>query len=148
MKNIKDIVLAGDKRPAVLEDCSRLIDEEVASKGGLSGVGIKLAYKTVKALKPTMIRDSVDFLLDDFLDRLQPFYETFQNQKLAGGIEQFVVSNASPIAEALLGITDARAAKSKNNIVKGAYGKLRPEGKKQVEAAMPRIGRMLAKHGA
>jgi len=148
MKTLKDILLTEAKRPAVLDDCAVLIDEEVASKGGLSGLAIKASFKIVKALKPGMIRDSVDYLLDDFVDRLQPFYDDFQNQGAAGGIEKFVVAKSAPIAETLLGITDARASRSKNKVIKSAYEKLRPEGKRQVEAAMPRIGKMLAKHGA
>lgn len=148
MATLKELLLTEGKRPALLTDCARLIDEEVDSKTGLSGMGIKMAFKTVKMLKPGMIPDSVDFLLDDFIEKMEPYYADFQNQKAAGGIESFVVSKAGPIAEALLGITDARASRSKNKVIKGAYEKLRPEGKRQVEAAMPRVGRLLAKHGA
>jgi hypothetical protein len=110
-------------------------------------MAIKLAFKAVKALKPGMIRESVDYLLDDFVEKMEPFYAEHQNQGAAGGIEKLVTSKAGPIADALLTITDARAARSKNKVIKGAYEKLRPEGKRQVEAAMPRVGRMLAKHG-
>ena len=148
MKTLKDLLLAEGKRPTVLDDCTKLIDEEVDSKGGLSGMGIKMAFKTVKMLKPGMIRESVDYLLDDFVEKLEPYFADYQNQAVAGGIEKFVVGKAGPIAETLLGITDARAARSKTKVIKGAYEKLRPEGKRQVEAAMPRVGRMLAKHGA
>lgn len=147
MKTLKENLLVEGKRPVVLDDCTKLIDEEVDSKGGLSGMAIKLAFKTVKALKPGMIRESVDYLLDEFVEKMEPFYAEYQNQGAAGGIEKLVTSKAAPIADALLSITDARAARSKNKVIKGAYEKLRPEGKRQVEAAMPRVGRMLAKHG-
>ena len=150
MKTLKELLLAEGKRPALLDDCTRLIDEEVDSKTGLSGIGIKMCFKTVKMLKPGMIRESVDYLLDDFVEKMETFYAEYEggNPKAAGGIEEFVVSKAGSISETLLGITDARAARSKNKVIKGAYDKLRPEGKRQVETAMPRIGRLLAKHGA
>src|SRR5207249_1186620 len=52
------------KRPRLLSDCERLIDDEVKSKGGLSGLAIKGAYKIVCAIKPGLIREAMDGLLD------------------------------------------------------------------------------------
>jgi hypothetical protein len=49
-------------------------------------------------------------------------------------------------AEALLGITDQRAQRAKNQVVRTAYEKLRPMAKKHTEAAIPRVGKMIAKH--
>ena len=89
----------------------------------------------------------MDALLDDFVKRMEPFYERYQAGG-AGGFEKFVSQQAAPMADGLLGITDDRAGRSKNDTLKGAYKKLRPEGKKHVEAAMPRIGRLLVRHGA
>ena len=152
MATLKDLLLSETKRPLVVEDSVRVINEEVESKGGLSGMVIKTAFKVVKAVKTGIIKESVEALLDDFVARLEPHYENYQaglqNQAGPAGIEKYVTANAPVLADALLGITDARAKKSTNRALKGAYEKLRPEGKRQVEAAMPRIGRMLAKHGA
>ena len=55
------------RRPALLTDCERLIEAEVDSKSGLSGLAIKAAYKVVCAVKPGIIRESMDGLLDDFV---------------------------------------------------------------------------------
>jgi hypothetical protein len=144
---LKSLLLAPGKRPVVVDDCARLIDEEVDSKGGLSGMAIKMTYKVVKALKPTMIRESVDALLDEFVEKLEPHYAKYREGG-AGSLESYCGKNAASLADALLGITDQRARRSKNGTLKGAYEKLRPEGKKHVEAAMPRVARMLTRHGA
>jgi hypothetical protein len=53
---------------------------------------------------------------------------------------------AGEVAEALLGITDQRAQKAKNQVVRTAYEKLRPMAKKHTEAAIPRVSRMVAKY--
>ena len=50
------------------------------------------------------------------------------------------------IADALLTISDERAARSTNGTLKKTYEKLRPTGKKHVEAAVPRVGRLIAKY--
>jgi hypothetical protein len=148
-KTLKDVLLTPEKRPAVVADCEQLVEDEVQSKGGVSGAAIKIAFKTVKAVKPGIIREVVDGLLDDFVGRMEPFYAQYQqNPNGHSGIESYANARGSEIADALLGVTDDRAQRSKNRTLKSAYEKLRPMGKKQVEAAMPRLGRVLTRHGA
>lgn len=135
------------KRPRLLDDCVRLIDDEVASKGGLTGLAIKAAYKIVCAIKPGIIRDSMDSLLDDFVRRLEPFYA--KHRSGGGDPKSFgnvLAGQRSEVADALLGITDDRAKRAKNETLRSAYSKLRPQAKKQVEEAIPRVGRTLAPH--
>lgn len=135
------------KRPKLLTDCEKLVEDEVASKGGLSGLGIKAAYKIVCAVKPGIIRESLDMLIDDFVKRLEPFYA--DHRKTGASPSQFGDSlsrRQSEVADALLGITDDRAKKAKNPTLKGAYEKLRPSAKKYVEEAVPRVGRTLSPH--
>jgi len=135
------------KRPAILQDCVKLIDDEVASKGGLSGLAIKAAYKVVCAVKPGIIRESMDALLDDFVKRLEPFYADHRKSGAApSGFGDTLKTRPGEVADALLGITDDRARHAKNATLKGAYEKLRPQAKKHVEEAVPRVGRTLSPH--
>jgi hypothetical protein len=132
------------KRPRLLSDCERLIDDEVRGKGGLSGLAIKGAYKVVCAIKPGLVREAMDGLLDDFVLRLEPFYEA--HRKGGGepkGFGDALSRQQGAVADALLGITDDRAKRAKNDTLKSAYGKLRPQAKKHVEEAVPRVGRTL-----
>ena len=133
------------KRPVILADCVKLIDEEVSSKGGLSGIAIKAAYKVVCAVKPGIIRESMDALLEDFVARLEPFYVDHRKDGAApNAFGDSLKRRPAEVADALLGITDDRAKKAKNATLKGAYEKLRPQAKKHVEEAIPRVGRTLA----
>ena len=50
------------------------------------------------------------------------------------------------VADALLAITDAKAQRAKSGVVKGTYEKLRGSAKKNVEAAVPRLGEMVQKY--
>lgn len=141
--------LLGDpqKRPRLLSDCERLIEDEVAGKSGLTGLAIKAAYKVVCALKPGLIRESMDNLIDDFVKRLEPFYA--QHRTTGGDPKAFgdaLTRKKGEVADALLGITDDRAKRAKNETLKSAYAKLRPQAKKHVEEAVPRVGRTLAPH--
>lgn len=136
------------KRPRLIKDCVRLVDDEVASKSGFSGLAIKAGYKVVQAVKPGFVQDALDGLLDDFVRRLEPFYA--QHRDLNGGdpkaFADFLGKRRGEVADALLGITDDRARRAKNPTVKSAYDKLRPQAKKHVEEAVPRVGRTLSMH--
>ena len=135
------------KRPQVLSDCERIIDEEVSDKGGLTGLAIKGAYKVVCAIKPGVIREVMDGLLDDFVKRLEPFYAEHRAAGKDGkAFADTLLAKKSTVADALLGITDDRAKTAKNNTMKSAYEKLRPQAKKHVEEALPRVARTLSRY--
>lgn len=141
-----DKIAVQPKRQQVIKDCELLIDEEVKRKGGLSGMAIKMGYSLVKAVKPGFMTEAVDHLLDDFARRLDPFYQAARgsDRPLSG---QFV-ERSGEIAEALLGITDARAQRAQNAAVKKSYEKLRPSAKAHVVEAVPGIARLIEKHTA
>lgn len=143
-KTLKDQLLTAEKRPQLLTDCEKLIDEEVAAKSGLSGMAVKGAFAMVKAVKPGIIRESVDALIDDFVSKMEPFYTAQQGGSQS--VEAYFSARAGEVADALLGVTDARAARAKNATIKKAYESLRPKGKQHVEAAIPRLSRLVGKY--
>ncbi len=144
MTTLKDVLTNASQRPKVISDCVALIDEEVKAKGGVSGLAIKGAYAVVKAVKPGFITEAVDHMLDDFVSRLEPFHE---RAKASGeNLAAHLTARPSEVADALLAISDERAQRAKNQTVKKAYEKLRPTGKKHVEAAVPGIAKLIEQH--
>jgi hypothetical protein len=146
MPTLTDILLVPGNRPKVIADCVQLINEEVDSKGGLSGLAVKGAFALVKAVKPGFVDKSVDDMLDDFVKRLEPFWVDAQAKNEPVG--PLMSARAPQVADALLAISDERAQRSKNPNLKKAYEKLRPTGKKHVEAAVPRVGRLIQKYAS
>jgi hypothetical protein len=145
MSTLKEILSRPGTRPQVIRDCEQIIEEEVASKG-LTGIPIKAAYAVIKAIKPGFIPEVIDGLLDDFADRLDPLYQAAKAKNEP--VTAYLNARSGEAAEALLGITDQRAQRAKNQVVRTAYEKLRPMAKKHTEAAIPRVSRMIAKHDA
>lgn len=144
MSTLRELLGSAAKRGAVVDDALRVLDAEVDDKSGFSGIAVKTAYKLVKGISPDFLRRVVDHLLDDFLSALDPVYQ----EALQRGVDarQHLVSNPSRVADLLLGITDARAARSDNQMIKKTYEKLRDGAKKHVEAAVPRLGDLFARH--
>jgi hypothetical protein len=132
------------QRKAVVADACSVLDQEVADKSGLGGVAIRGAYSIVKGIKPGFVEEVVDALLDDFLVALDPLYQEALERKETPG--RHLASNGDRVADALLAITDARAARSSRAVIRKTYEKLRPTAKKHVSAAAPRLGQMLDRH--
>jgi hypothetical protein len=143
--SLVDLLTSPEKKAAVVDDCLRLIDDEVADKSGLSGMAIKAGFAAVKGIRPGFIRQVVEDLVPEFAKALDPIYA---EAKAAGKpIASHFVENGARAADLLLAITDGKAQRSKHGLVKGTYERLRPTAKKNVEAAMPRLGRLIEKYG-
>lgn len=145
-ETLQEILLDPSRRPQVVTDCQELLDAEVEDKGGVSGLAVKGSYGMVKKLKPGIIHDAVDGLLDDFVARLQPFYSDFQTGGAGKPLPDYLTERSVEVSDALLGITDARAERSQRATIKKAYGKLRPQGQKHVQEALPRLGALIERH--
>lgn len=144
MQTMQDVLADKTKRKILIEDCAKLIDDEVQSKSGFSGMAIKTAYKVVKGLKPGFINEAIDGLIDDFSARLQPI--ATEAQEKGKSVGAYFVDQRDRVADAMLGITDKRAERSSHKVVKSTYLKLRPTAKKHVEDAVPGVGRLVEKH--
>jgi hypothetical protein len=144
---LKDILLDSSRRPAVVSDFEGLVDAEVSDKGGVSGAVVKTGFAAVKKIKPGIIPSAVDTLLPDFATALEPFYGDFR-AKGGNDFGAYLVGRSDEASDALLSVTDSRAEKSSRDSIKKVYGKLRPNGKKNVEEALPRLGALIDKHAA
>ncbi len=146
MATLTEVLSDETKKGQVVKDCCELIEAEVKDKGGISGLAIKAGYSTVKGIKPGFIEKAVTDLLPDFAKALDPLCD--DARAASKPITDYFSANAPKVADALLAITDAKADRAKSGVAKSAYEKLRGSAKKNVEAAAPRLGRMIEKHAS
>jgi hypothetical protein len=142
---LSEALLDQKKKPVIVADCCALVDEEVASKGGLSGLAVKAGYAAVKGIKPGFIAEVINKLLKEFADQLDPIWD---EGKKKGDASAHLAANKSRVADALLSVTDAKAKNAKSSVVRGTYEKLRGSAKKNVEDAVPRLAKLLQKHAS
>ena len=133
-------------RQIVIDDTAQLIDDEVRSKSGFSGMALKGGYKVVKKLKPNMIEEAIDHLLDDFTAALDPLYQEFITEEDVESFEVYIQDHDARAANDLLSITDARAERSDKQVLKSTYSKLRGQAEKHVRQALPGVGRLIDRH--
>jgi len=142
---LHQILLAPDTEPQVIADCFTLIDQQVSDKSGISGTALKLAYKTVNTFMPGHVRTMVGKLLPEMVDKLEPFWADFCASG-GSGFGDYLAKRGDEVAQALLSVTDARAAASGRPTVIKAYGTVRGSAVKHVEAALPAVGELVLKY--
>ncbi len=144
MPKLSEVLNDPARKADVVQDCLGIIDAEVADKSGLSGMAIKAGYKAVKGFKPGFVKNVVTDLLPQFADAMDPvFQEAIEKDRPVGA---YFIEHSSRVADSLLAITDAKAERSKNKIVRKTYQRLRSQAKKNVEAAVPRLGVVVEKY--
>ena len=144
---LQEILLGPDTRPKVSADCYALIEQEISEKSGVSGTAVKLAYKTVNTFMPGHVRHMVENLLPDMVDQLEPFWADFSSSG-GSGFGDYLVKRGGEVAQALLSVTDAKAASSGRPVIVKAYGSVRGSAAKHIEVALPRVGDLVMKYAA
>lgn len=124
------------RRPLAVEALAGVVEAEVQSRSGVVGMALKTAYKAVTSMKPDLVFRAVDYMLPDFADQLDPYWASRDGQ----GFGQYLSTRGDEVADALLVVTDKRAAKPDHAAIAKIYNGLRPRAKGLVEQALPRLG--------
>lgn len=142
MPNLSEVIADADKKTQIVNECLQVVDLEVADKGGLTGVAVKTGYKAIQGIKPGFVKNVVNDLMPEFAKALDPVYEEAKSN--GATVAAHFSANPSRVANALLSITDAKAARA-TGLVKKTYDGLRGLAQKNVEAAVPRLGALVEK---
>jgi hypothetical protein len=144
---LHEILLAPDTQPMVIADCYALIQQEVSDKSGISGTAVKIAYKTVNAFMPGHIRHIVGKLLPDMVDQLEPFWADFNT---SGGSEfgDYLAKRGDEVSESLLKVSDHHAEASNRPVIVKAYQTVRSGAGRNIQAALPAVGKLVLKYAA
>ncbi len=138
---LKSIITTPQTRPVVVDECVALVESEVQGKGLI----IRGAFKTVKKIKPGFVKGAIDGLLDEWLDKMEPYYGAWKADN-DGAFSAHLASRKADVANDLLTVTDARAETSKHKTAAKMYKKLRPSALTNVEAAVPGLAALIETH--
>lgn len=143
--SLSELLEDPSNREAIIADAMSEVDAEVAGIGGIKGKAIGAGYQGVQKLRPGFIQSNLERLLPKFAPVLDPHVDA---GRASGDLPAHFKANADTIADAMLAITDERAAGSDNKAAASIYGKLRKGAKERVVAAMPRIAAFIDRHAA
>src|SRR5690349_2901598 len=106
---------------------------------GISGMAVKLAYKTVTSFAPGYYHDIVTAIVTLLVDKLEPYWVDFN---ASGGSEfgDYLAKRGDEVSEALLSVTDAMAVRSERPGIIKAYHTVRSGAGKHIQTALPQVG--------
>jgi len=141
MSTLTELLGAEPPRTQLVADCVDLVDAQVKTKGFM----VKGGYATIKTIKRRFVPEVIDGLLDDWLGKLQPHYDRWAAAK-PSTFADYIIARSEDVAEDLLSVTDARAAKTSHGTAKKLYGKMRDSAKRNVVEAIPELARLVERH--
>jgi|694.fasta_scaffold05635_20 hypothetical protein len=128
---------------SLVSSCEDLVDQQVASKGGLSGVALKTTYGLVKGVGPNYISGAISRLLPEVMTALDPLWD----QGLAmGNPVDYLSQNRDQAAACLLRVTDLKAQTTRYAVVRTSYSKFRQSVIGDIAAAVPQLAQILDNH--
>ena len=142
---LQEMLLAPDVQPRVIADVQAMIEQELASKSGISATAIKVAYKAVTAFAPGYYQETIKDMLPNMADQLQPFWADF-NAADGSQFGDYLSKRPEEVSEALLAVTDHMAEISARPAIVKAYKTVRGGAGKHIEAALPNLGAMVQKY--
>jgi len=142
---LQDILLAPGTEPHVVDDCQKLIEQELSTKSGVSGTAVKVAYKTANSFAPGYLRSKVEQLVPEMVIQLEPFWADF-GASGSSGFGDYLVKRGDEVSEAMLSVTDAHAAQSDRPIIVKAYNAVRGGAAKHITAALPNLGALVQQY--
>ena len=140
---LSEKIINSGQKDLIVQDCCTMIDVQLASKSGISGMALKAAFAALKGVQPGYIPHVVESLLPVCLTAIDPIWSEGVQQ---GEPVKYLAANSDKTADALLGVTDARIKNSSRSLVRGTYDKLRNSAKKHVEDAVPDLAQVIGKY--
>ena len=131
------------KRPAVVTDAARIVEEQVSAASGFRGMGLKAGFKAFQKLRPGIVPLAVDRLLPHFIPVLDPMWDEAVR---SGDADGWFREHEAKVADALLGVTDGLAARAQNQVMLRIYQGLRTQARDHVVAGVPRIPELISRH--
>jgi hypothetical protein len=145
--SLQETLLTEENAGPLIADCQALVDQELARKSGASAAGIKVAYKAVTTFAPGYYQGIIGGILPPLVSKLEPFWADF-TESGASSFGDHLAKRGNEVAEALLSVTDERAAVSDKKAVVKAYQAVRGSALTNVESALPNLGELVQKYAA
>ncbi len=132
-------------KASIAADCTKLMDDQVAAKSGLSGMAMKATYGVVKGVGADYIPGAIQRLLPDAIAALDPMWDEGVQ---AGDPVAHLTNNSDRTADTILSVTDALIERASNKLICSSYGKLRKSVKGDIAAAVPGLAQIIGKYAS
>ena len=145
MAKPSELLLEESRRAALISDVTGLVERHVAQRSGFRGITLRTGLAAVRRKLPDAIPRSVTRLLPELLNALDPLYAQSRARNGAD-FARFLKDDPTRVAEAMLGVADARVERSTNPALKSFYARFRGTAEHEAEGLVPGLADVLARH--
>ena len=145
MPTLKSQVLTPDYADKFITECADLIESHVHNRSGFKGIAYRTALGAAKKVKPDILKRSAGNLMPDMLEALEPLYQQFK-QSADSDFSAFITKHREQAAEAVLSVTDNKAAHAENKTLRAGYKKLRGGAHDEIIALVPDLASLAAQY--
>lgn len=158
MPTLVEQLMAEPQRQTLIEDLAAIVEAHVADLKGIRGMTLRTGLSLLKAARHNAVPEAVSRLLPGAATALEADYQAFlarhaDTATAAGptpqgaiGFGDYLHSQPSAVAKALMDALDARVAGSQHPTLRSAYPRLRSAIAAEIEPAVPKLADALAKH--
>jgi|GEM_PF-931787 len=132
------------RQEVLVTDSVSLIEQYVAKRGGIKGIGLKTGLAMARAAKPDLLPKAMQRLLPEFAKALEPLFQAWQSTGRPG-FDRYLGEHASDAAAAMLSVADQLVTKVQNPVLKSVYTRLRGGAEAELQAFMPGFAGLLQK---
>ena len=140
-----DRLLDDSRRDALVADLAAAVERHARERTGLRGVTLRAGLAAVRRKLPDAIPRAITRLLPEFVAALEALQARAPDATGAGFV-RFLKQDRALVAETLMGIADARVARSSNAALKAFYARFRGTAEHEAEDLVPGVADVLAKH--
>ena len=144
MTTLADLLLAPERRDALIARTAQWVDTHVGALAGLRGMAMRAGLAAARAVRPDAVERGVTRLLPEFAAALEPFWQDF---RASGGRDfgAYLRQHAAPASAAMMARVDARMAGTSHRALAAAYRRLRGTLAAELERTLPDVARMLGR---
>ena len=140
-----DRLLDDSRRDALVADLAAVVERHARERTGLRGVTLRAGLAAVRRKLPDAIPRAITRLLPEVVAALETLQARAPDATGAGFV-RFLKQDRTLVAETLMGIADARVARSSNAALKAFYARFRGTAEHEAEDLVPGFADVLAKH--
>lgn len=148
MSELSDILTKDGTREPVVSDLAESTENSINNLSGLSGKAIKTAFSGAVKARPNLVKDMTDRLLPHLADRLNPYWQAYQNGKPEGGFGKYLETRSDEVTKDLADLSDERMESIINSGAQKIYKTFRGKLEGIVEKGLPDLGDVIEKHAS
>lgn len=145
MPTLADSLLVDGRRERVVTDCAQMIEDHVAALKGFKGLSLKTVFAMLKGNDAHAVHGAMGRLIPDFVHSLEPLHVEFLASEQAD-FGLYITEHREIALAALIAVTDARIARSKNGTLRAAYSRVRGSIESELRGVIPSLGAVLGRH--